>query len=131
MLIYILLPLIVWAAPSSREHSKQALHSACLRSEVHADADKRRVICNCIVRDISANKNLSDNDVEYLAKTWATPDQKIEPAPKEADILEEFDQDVMESCIENPGGKEKAKPETSSDGPSGHSRSSRNPRSPH
>jgi|GEM_PF-4462104 len=98
--LLLLLSFVGAAAPSSRARSKQILESACLRSEVHTNADQRRKICACIVDRMSSNNDLSDGNFEYLAKAWAEPYKKITPRPGEADILEDYDEDLMESCIE-------------------------------
>ena len=106
MLSFILALNTAWAV-STRPSSTENLRSACLRSEVHADSDKRRLICDCIAKTIQSNRGLSDADVAYLAKTWAEPNSKIQGGPAEADVLEDYDEDVMESCIQRHTGQPK------------------------
>lgn len=106
MLILFLTAKLVWAA-GTRATSGEVLRAACLRSEVHAEADKRRLICDCIAETIRDHRGLSDADVAYLAKTWAEPGAKIDGGPAEADVLEDYDEDVMESCILKYSGRTK------------------------
>ncbi len=94
------------AATSARKRAIDKLRAGCLRSEIHAQADQRREICDCIVLRMNANKKISDADLEYLAKTWESPKQKIENEPKEADILADYDEDVTNYCIERSKSKD-------------------------
>lgn len=106
MLSFLLAINTVWATPP-RAASAENLRAACLRSDVNVNADTRRLICDCIAKTIETNRGLSDEDVSYLAKTWAEPSSKIQGGPPEADILEDYDEDVMESCRQKHSAKAK------------------------
>lgn len=110
MLILILTASLAMAAtPAPRAKSIEILQAACRRSEVHAKADKRRVVCKCLTDKINANPSITDADFEYLARTWTDPGKKIEPAPEGADILEDFDADLTDGCLREADKKAKPK----------------------
>lgn len=109
ILILLILSLPVFAKDSpARERSKQMLNAGCLRSEVDGDPDKRRRICDCITRNLA--QNLSDDRLEYLAKTWAEPQKQHKPPNPEFDILEDYDEEIMELCRSNTDYKAAPKP---------------------